>query len=144
MGPKKARKEELARIRATLQELSQLLYWQWTLRHSAWRAGEDVLDMAVWIAGEKTTQFIKDLRKGEFGWVPYQIVGRAVVVVYSLGIRCEPTLADPEVWRKRVTPAETEPAQPVPRGWCPTVPPASTHAEPGRWEARGGRFFEGS
>ena len=63
MDSRKARKE-LARIREKLQELTQLLYWQWTLHHSAWRAGEEVMDVAAWIAGEKTTQFIRDLRKG--------------------------------------------------------------------------------
>ena len=151
MDSNKARKKELARIREKLQELSQLLYWQWILRHSAWRAGEDVMDKAAWYAGERMMQFIRDFRKGEFGWVPYRIAGRAVVIVDSLCIRCELTPAHPEHWRMDVSPAGTEPAQtavssvpaqPVPRGWYPAVPPALAHAEPGRWEPRGGRFFD--
>ena len=102
MGPKKAETKHLARLRAKLQQLSQLLYWQWTLRFDAFGKGEGLLDRAAVIAGEETTQFIRDLRE-EFGWVPYKIISRDVVVVQHLGIRCEPN---------RAVPVEPQPAQP--------------------------------
>ena len=90
MGLTEAESKHLARIRASLQQLSQLLHRQWNLRFLAWGKGVEALDLAAKRAGEETTQFIRDLR-GEYGWIPFQIISRDVVIVEHLGIRCEPT-----------------------------------------------------
>ena len=103
MGLKEVESKHLAKLRAKLQRLSQLLYRQWSLRFQAFGKGEAPLDRAAVHAGEETTQFIRDLR-AEFGWIPFQIISRDVVVVQHLGIRCEPT---------RTVPANLQPARPT-------------------------------
>ena len=79
----------VARVKVSLQHLSQLLHRQWSLRFSAWGKGDEALDLAAKRAAEDTSQFIRDMR-GEYGWLPYQIISRDIVILEKLGIRCEP------------------------------------------------------
>ena len=98
--------QDLARLRARLQELSQLLHAQWALRFAAHGKGSDILDMAARIAGNQTIKFIRGLRD-EFGWIPYKVIDRDVMVVPHLGIRCQPTrtvTANPQPEISTVTP----------------------------------------
>ena len=90
MGLTEAESKHVARLRSSLQQLSQLLHRQWSLRFLAWGKGVEAMDLAAKRAGEETTQFIRGLRE-QFGWIPFEIIARDIVVVEHLGIRCEPT-----------------------------------------------------
>ena len=111
---------EWIKIRDRLQVLSQMLYWQWTMRIPAWETQDHSLEMTARQAGMRTTRYIRWLWQ-VMGWVPYKIVGRHIVVVPALGIRCVPM---PRV-STPAPPVDSEPA----------------HTEPGEWVALGERFF---
>ena len=89
MGLNEAEAKHVARVKASLQHLSQLLHRQWSLRFSAWGKGDGALDLATKSAEGDVSQFIRELRR-EFGWLPYQIINRDIVILDNLCIRCEP------------------------------------------------------
>ena len=126
-----ASSQEIERVRALLMELSLKL--QWVLRRKGWRTQDPVLEKAAEYAGARTTLYIRHLRHTE-PWLSWEVEEGTedIVVCHALGIRCIPP---PAVYTSFTAPA-------APSGWCPTVPPPPAHAEPGRWEARGGRFFD--
>ena len=89
MGLNEAEAKHVARVKASLQHLSQLLHRQWSLRFSAWGKRDGALDLATKSAEGDVSQFIRGLRR-EFGWLPYQIINRDIVILDKLCIRCEP------------------------------------------------------
>ena len=104
-------------IRDRLQELSELLYWQWRFRLAAWSSSDTSCISMAEDYGARTTKFIRHLRN-IMCWVPYTIEDTSTVVCLSLGIRCVPMLKRPVAVLEEPE-ASVDPAPTVPSQACP-------------------------